>query len=219
MVLALSLRFLLESRPIHDLDVPVLDLNKPLCAEAGQIPRDYFSDRSEARRDLLVGHREIEGLGTGSFRSVQQQTRQALRHASESHRFDQTDEMPEPPAHDSQNFQSNLGVLTANLLEVALVDEERDHRFHHPHRGRVWPSIEQGKFGYRCRRRLNGKHDLSPTWRCPEDLHAALNDEEYPSALLSFPEEHFIRGETLLDCPLGKPLKFAFTKGGEQSNF
>ena len=93
MVSALSLRFLLESRPIHDLNVPILDLNQPLCAEAGQIPRDHFPNRSEARRDLLVGHREIEGLGTRSFRSVQQQARQALRDTSESHRFDQTDEM------------------------------------------------------------------------------------------------------------------------------
>jgi hypothetical protein len=46
-----------------------------------------------------------------------------------------------------------------------------------------------------------------------------LNDEEYPGALLAFPEKHFIRGETLLHCPLGKPLKFAFTKGGEQGDF
>jgi hypothetical protein len=46
-----------------------------------------------------------------------------------------------------------------------------------------------------------------------------LNDEEDSGALLSFPEEHFIRRETLLHCPLAKALKFAFTEGGEQSNF
>ena len=107
--------------------------------------------------------------------------------------------MPQAPPYDRQNLQSNLGVLTADLLEVALVDEERDHRFHHPHRGRVWPSIEQGQFGYCCRCRLNGKHDLASTGRCPKDLHAALNDEEYPGAFLSFPEKHFIRRKTLLD--------------------
>jgi hypothetical protein len=53
----------------------------------------------------------------------------------------------------------------------------------------------------------------------PKDLHAAFNDEEYPSALLSFPEKHFIGGETLLHCPLGEPLKFAFTEGREQGDF
>jgi len=199
--------------------MPILHLNEPLCAEARQIPRDYFPHRSEARRDLLVGHREVEGFGTHAFRSVQQQARQALCDTSESHRFDQTDEMPQPPPHDGQNFQSNLWVLTADLLEVALVDEKRDHRFHHPHRSRVWPSIEQGQFGHRRRRRLNGKHDLASAGRCPKDLHAALNDEEYPGALLAFPEKHFIRGETFLDCPLGKPLKFTFTKCGEQGDF
>jgi hypothetical protein len=64
---ALSLSLLFQSRPVYDLNVPVLELNKPLCAEAREIPRDYFSDRSKARREFLMGHREIEGFGNRSF--------------------------------------------------------------------------------------------------------------------------------------------------------
>jgi len=164
-------------------------------------------------------HREIEGLGVRSFRSLQQQTRQPLCDTSEGHRFDQTDEMPQPPPHDGQELQRYFGILAADLLEVALIDEQRDHRFHYPHRGRVGPSIEQGQFGHRRRRRLNGKHDLASTGRRPKDLHAPLNDEEYPGALFSFPEKHLIRRETLFHRPLGKALKLAFAKGGEQSDF
>ena len=65
--LALRLGFLFESWAVHNLNLSVLDLNEPLGTKAGQIPGNYLSNRPQARRKFLVGHREIEGLGARIF--------------------------------------------------------------------------------------------------------------------------------------------------------
>ena len=44
----LPFRFLLEPRPVHNLDMTVLQLQQPLCAESSQIPRDHFPHSSQA---------------------------------------------------------------------------------------------------------------------------------------------------------------------------
>jgi hypothetical protein len=216
---ALRRRLLLESWPVPDLNAPILDRYEPLRSKAGQVPGHNFSDCPQARSKLLMGDGEIEGVGSRFFRSVQQQTRQPLRDTAEGHRLDQAHKVPQPASDNSQNFQSNVGVLAADLLEVALVDEQGHYRLHCAHRRWVWAAIEQGQLSYRSGRGLDGKHDLAPAWRCPKDLHAALNDEKDPGTFLSFPEKYFIGRKPLLDCPLGKSLKFVLGEGGEESDF
>ncbi len=192
--------------------------DKALGAEARQVSRDHLAHRSEARGQFLVRDGQIEFVGAGLLGSIEQQASQALGHAAERHRFDYPDQVTEAVADHGQNLQCDIGVLTADLLEVALVDEQRDDRFYSPHGRGIGASIEQRELGNRGRSGLQSQHHLPSAGRRLEDLDASFDDQEDAGARLAFPEEHLVGSEAALHRPLPEGLYFGLGQAGEQGD-
>lgn len=90
--------------------------------------RLHLADRSKTRRKFLVGGRQVEVLRASFLRCVQKHFGQALGNAPKGHGFDQSHQLSEPSPDYGQDFQSDIRILAAELLKVALVDKEGYHR-------------------------------------------------------------------------------------------
>ena|GEM_PF-35960 len=216
-----SCDLLFQIRHVQDNNLPPLHLDDLPIDQAPQVTRDQVADGPYFRSDLLIGlfKRKLDaapGTHADGERSVAKKPCQPVADFLQRKFFHERSHIPKPPRQRTDYGKCHLGILTAQVEELAFWKKEKSGILKRGSRGRQIAPIKDGQLSNGGAGALNHKDLLSARLGHFEDLDGARLDNVHALAGIALRKQEFILVQVANDTMAGQAVNLIFTEYGKE---